>query len=847
VGLFIAGVALVLVLAGAAFVLVRPSAMSWGLLAFACFGLLSARVGEQAHPLLWALLAAAAPTGYLIFAARFPMNHTAGGRRILDRATPLVYLALVAVGWWLSTKAAGQTATFFAWCGTFGLTYLVSALTLVRTSSRCALTAPWRFFWLAGGALLGVGGLCAVAFLSNHAAVPTGSQVLALYAALAGPFSVLTLIFLVPNVMLCQQIETTRLLLRPLVDDDAEALARIVGDAVLMRYVAGGPDFSREETLGRIARARGDWIALGFGAWAIIQKSGGALIGFGGLSRSPTLRQTNLICVLAREAWHQGFALESCMAAIQYAFVVARLPRLLLFVDPDNRDSIRLIDKLGARFVETIEIRGLGRLVYAIERPKSGQRRAFDLSVLAGCFKPSLQLAIVATLGAAMLFATGCSRATQSMPVTHVSGVPASASNVRQIDAFIRSVVTHQQLVGLSFAIVRGGKVVDAGGYGWADLARRTPADANSIYDIGSISKQFAAALVLRLRDRHELSIGDPLARFIPSYKHSDGINIRDLLAHESGVPDYLYLPGYDPAMSAKAIVTLVDSEPLRFAPGSRYEYSNTNYVMLGQVVEAVTHTPFATVLREWIFRPVQMHASAPCSFVQQANLADAGICSSVLDLARWDLALMSGRVLGKRSLAEMFAPASHTMELGTAYGYGVRIGTLLNMREIYHRGEFAGYSGLNAMFPDQRVAIILLSRSDDFQGDYLVERILHLYYPEAANTRSPIALSAQDRRAQLMASRIWQTLQSGDVRSLDRLPIEPKARARLAAGDAARFVAMAHSLRAPQSFDLISKDSRYLGTEYTYRLRFTNAVVQMRLGTHPGGTVWNLVLERAD
>lgn len=774
------------------------------------------------------------------------MDHVAGARRLLDRATPLVYLVLILAGWWLSAKPGnGQTAPFFVWCATFGLTYLVSALALVRTSSRWIPTAPWRFFWLAAGALLGVAGLCVLAFLATHA-VPTESQAFALCDALAGPFSVLSIIFLVPNVMLCQQIETTRLFLRPLVDEDVQALARIVGDADLMRYVAGGADPSREVTLERIARARGDWIALGFGAWAIIQKSSGALIGFGGLSRSPTLRKTNLICVLAREAWHQGFALESCMAAIRYAFMVAGLPQLLLFADPDNRDSIRLIDKLGARFVETVDIRGLGRLVYAIERPESGQNRALDLSVLAGCFKPSLQLALAATLAAATLFSAGCSRATQSMPAFHVSAAPASASKERQIDALVRSVVTHQQLVGLSFAIVRDGKVVDAGGYGWADLARQAPADGNSIYDIGSISKQFTAALVLGLRDRHELSLGDRIARFIPSYKHADTINVRDLLTHESGMPDYLYLPGYAAGMSAKTIGTLVDSQSLRFAPGSRYEYSNTNYVMLGQVVEAVTRAPFATALRDQIFRPLQMKASAPCTFVAQTELPDAGICSSVLDLARWDLALMSGRVLGKRSITEMFAPAPHTAEMNTAYGFGVRIGTLLGMREIYHRGEFAGYSGLNAMFPDQHMAVILLSRSDNFQGDFLAERILHLYYPAAAETRAPLALTAQDRRSELMAKRVWQALRSGDVRALDQLPIERTARARLA-GDATRFFAMAQSLGAPQSFDFISKDSRYLGTEYIYRLQFTEAVVQMRLGTHPGGTVWNLVLERED
>lgn len=457
------------------------------------------------------------------------------------------------------------------------------------------------------------------------------------------------------------------------------------------------------------------------------------------------------------------------------------------------------------------------------------------------------RLFLIGALAAGML--DGCAPKPQSLPITHSLSIQTSKEPGQEVDRLAESVVIHQGLPGLSFAIARRGKIVYAGGVGYEAPGGRAVAGPNSIYDIGSISKQFTAAAILQLRNRRKLTLDERIAKYFPDYSHADGITILDLLTQKSGIPDYLYLPGYQPDFTPGQIVQLVDTAPLTTRPGTRFEYSNTNYVMLGSIASTAAGQELSQYFTQHMFEPLGLHDTAPCAYVTAANLADAGICSSAVDLATWDMALLSGKVLDATTLAQMFTPAPHGDEATIGYGYGVRVGNLLGFREIFHRGEFGDYSGLNAMFPDQQFAIVLLSPSASFQGDYLAERILGLYYPEALRYREkPVPMTERDKATQSLAEALWRAIATGDTGHIEeQVHFTSGQLNRIGSGAFDDLVTQSRGFGALRSFQMLAKDSRYLGSLYTYRLRFDRAVVQMRLGTRPDGTVWDVALERED
>lgn len=348
--------------------------------------------------------------------------------------------------------------------------------------------------------------------------------------------------------------------------------------------------------------------------------------------------------------------------------------------------------------------------------------------------------------------ALACACARTSQPAVP-SPTPTSAIAPR-IDALLNDAVARQRLAGVSLAVARDGRVLYAKGYGYRDIAKRLPATPETIYNIASNSKQFTSACVLLLQQDGKLNIDDKLSKYLPELPYADKITIREVLNHTSGLSDYLDIIDEAHITPAKVDGALPKLK-LRFPPGSKYEYSNSNYIIAGLVVATVSRMSYDAFLRKRILVPLGLRSTtvgtAPMDLpdgalgymvvkgrivptvqqtVSQLDYPDGNVNSTVLDLVRWDDALDGGRVVDKQLLKIMFTPSAHKADWPDGYGLGLGVDHVGAHREIVHTGGWTGFSSENATFPDDRFAIILLSNSDEFSKDALVKRIFRLFYP---------------------------------------------------------------------------------------------------------------------
>ena len=294
---------------------------------------------------------------------------------------------------------------------------------------------------------------------------------------------------------------------------------------------------------------------------------------------------------------------------------------------------------------------------------------------------------------------------------------------------------------GASLLVLKDGEAVVRRGYGLSDLERGVEAGPGTNYRLASVSKQFTAAAILLLQQDGKLSIDDPVRRWLPSLPPAtDGITLRNLLDHTSGLIDYEDLMGDDwqgQIRDAGVLQLLEREDRLYFPPGSAYRYSNGAYALLSLIVEKASGLPYPEFLRQRIFQPLGMHdtlafvAGGPPvphrawgysaagegwkrtdQSTTSAVLGDGGIYSSIDDLARWDAALYDDRLLSDESRRLAFSPqAKVTGEPYEAdYGFGWRI----TGDTLWHSGETIGFRNVIVRWPDQHLTVILLSNRND-------------------------------------------------------------------------------------------------------------------------------------
>ncbi|MFN0252104.1 MAG: serine hydrolase domain-containing protein [Kofleriaceae bacterium] len=291
---------------------------------------------------------------------------------------------------------------------------------------------------------------------------------------------------------------------------------------------------------------------------------------------------------------------------------------------------------------------------------------------------------------------------------------------------------------GMQVIVERDGRVIVDGNYGFADLENRVPVTRQSVFAIGSISKQFGAAAVLQLVEAGTMSLDDTLARYLPAFPRAEKITIRNLLQHTTGIVDFEYSGTWPESMGLErttdeVIATFADLPPL-FEPGGQWSYSSSNYVLIGKILEQLTGEPLAVLMKKRVFdraglehtrfcesyelipnrargyaKTKQGWTPAPWSHVEQFGLA-GGICSTAHDLLRWQHALEEGKVVSAASYREMSTPGATGDGTPIHYGYGLSQLRLGNHRRIIHTGGVSGFGAMLEHFPDDKLRIVTLA-----------------------------------------------------------------------------------------------------------------------------------------
>jgi CubicO group peptidase (beta-lactamase class C family) len=423
-----------------------------------------------------------------------------------------------------------------------------------------------------------------------------------------------------------------------------------------------------------------------------------------------------------------------------------------------------------------------------------------------------------------------------------------------KIDKLATDVLGRSGVPSVSIAVVKEGKIVYLNAYGSARLEPKTPATSAMRYSIGSISKQFTAAAMLLLQEEGKLSLDDKVAKFVPDLTRANEVTIRQLLSHTSGYQDYwpqdYVMPMMlQPVTSAK-ILDLWARKPLDFDPGTKWQYSNTNYVIAGVIIEKVSGKPLLQFLKEKIFSPLGMASVAnidekrlgdtdPTGYMRYALgplrtapkegpgwlFAAGELAMTAEDLAKWNISIMDQKLLRPASYRELERETQLNNGLGTHYGLGVSLGMESGHRAVSHGGEVSGFVSESIVFPDDRVSVVALTNQDaSAAADDIAHGILPLLF-EQSDAATPEKLE--------QAKKIFAGLQHATI---DRSLFSDNANAYFSKQALQDFASGLAPLGTPRQFIQVQQGLRGGMTARVYLVRFEKQTLRAWTYELPNG-----------
>jgi D-alanyl-D-alanine carboxypeptidase len=320
---------------------------------------------------------------------------------------------------------------------------------------------------------------------------------------------------------------------------------------------------------------------------------------------------------------------------------------------------------------------------------------------------------------------------------------PDRAGLAVRIDSLAQDFLASTHTPGVSVAVLRGRDTIVLKGYGVADVGANRPAGPLTIYRIGSMTKQFTAAAIMREVERGKISLDDDLSKYLPDVPlHGHHVTVRQLLNHTSGIHSYTssreWSQTWAKAMTPREIVRFVDNDTFDFAPGTRWLYNNTGYVLLGMILDKVTGEPYAAHLRKEFFTPLGLRRTSycpsspsdtafaagygagggrvqPAPFLDMSHPYSAGaLCATVGDFAAWQRALGSGRVVSAKSFALMSTPDTLNNGARLSYGFGLVPGNFAGHMSVGHGGSVHGFTSSGLYFPADSVSIVVFSNAGE-------------------------------------------------------------------------------------------------------------------------------------
>jgi CubicO group peptidase (beta-lactamase class C family) len=449
-------------------------------------------------------------------------------------------------------------------------------------------------------------------------------------------------------------------------------------------------------------------------------------------------------------------------------------------------------------------------------------------------------------------------------PAAPAQSIQSADAELRgRIDRIASQVLEQTGVPSASVAVVQHGKLVYTHAYGLARLDPATPAALEMRYSIGSISKQFTAAAILLLQEEGKLSLDDAVGKYVPGLTRGNEVTIRQILSHTAGYQDYwpedyVMTPMLAP-VSAQQILDTWAKKPLDFEPGTQWQYSNTNFVIAGRIVETVTGHPLMDLLTARIFRPLGMqsvwnsdetkltqadatayyrHALGPLRVAPKEGrgwmFAAGELAMTAHDLALWDESLIAQSVLKPESYKQMFTEVKLKDGKGTHYGLGVQVLDRNGHRSIEHSGEVSGFVSDNEVLVDDGVAVAVLTNQDAVGAASTIARLIA---PAVLGTGSATGPEKQ-------ALDLFHGLQQGRI---DRSLLAPNLSDYFTPEALADFQASLAPLGEPLSFHQTGDQLRGGMTMRAFQIVYPGKRLHLTTYTYPDGKLEQYLIAPAE
>lgn len=352
-------------------------------------------------------------------------------------------------------------------------------------------------------------------------------------------------------------------------------------------------------------------------------------------------------------------------------------------------------------------------------------------------------------------------------PLAYAADLPDKAEITREAQALLAAAWPADG-PGAVVLVARGDEVLFQGARGMADIEAGRALDTDDTFRIGSVTKQFAAAGLLKLVQEGKVGLEDPVTRYVPGIPNGTAITVRQLLNHTSGIKSYTGIPGYmvEPIradLDTTQLVAVFKDLPVDFAPGAAWAYNNSGYVLVGAVIEAASGQPWHEYLESALFEPLGLDDTGygadpavvaahvrgykldddkkpvPANVLSMTQPHAAGaLVSSVDDLLAWNRALHEGRVLEEKLYEEMITPAGSAQE--AKYGFGISRDTLRGVDMLQHGGGIHGFISYLLYLPGSDTTVAVLQNSDEPLGKLNPTALAHRLAAVAIGDPYPVA-----------------------------------------------------------------------------------------------------------
>ena len=432
--------------------------------------------------------------------------------------------------------------------------------------------------------------------------------------------------------------------------------------------------------------------------------------------------------------------------------------------------------------------------------------------------------------------------------------------NQAAVDAFVRGEMTRQQVPGVSVAVVKAGQVLLAKGYGLANIEHQVPVTPATIFQSGSVGKQFTAALVLLLVEEGKIRLDDSIRTYLPNAPAVWApITIRHLLTHSSGIPDYTAgTVDYRRDYTEDELAMLAYGLTLEFPAGARYNYSNTGYVLLGIVIHKASGSFYGDLLRERIFEPAGMTTARVISEADivpnraagyrlvdgtvknQAwvaprlnTTADGSLYLSLSDFIAWDQVLRTRSLLAPQSWAQIFEPMKLSSGNPYPYGFGWQVDTIAGQTRVRHGGSWQGFKAHIVRYTGDDVTVLVLANLAQADPERFADGVAAIVNPafvEPDLTPVPDREPAVTARLTVLLEAAREGRLAPDDFAYVRAGFFPSA--------AKAYQERLSALGAPARFVLMER--RVLGDDrvYAYDVEYEKATLRVRLGLAPDGQI---------